>query len=915
MSISRAYKLREDLSKNLEKFLLENSKKYPKEELLKVDLHCHDYNSNSPDELLGRILNLPETWTSTQTLISKLNDNNVSAYTITNHNNTRSCYTLLEQGYDVLVGAEFSCMVPDFSTGIHVLAYGFNPEQEVVLLKLRNNLYDFLEYACAENIPTVWAHPLYNYKTKKKLPVIDFFRKMSLVFERFEVLNGQRDNRQNLLVKEWVSKLNPEVLNLYAKKYDIEIKRYCRNPYKKSMTGGSDSHIGLFAGQTGTYFHVKDISSRLKTEKMSEIILDSLRNGNFFPYGSNCDSTRIIISLLDYVCQVALYRKDPGLLRLLLHKGNLKDKVLSFAISNGFAELQHHKTTMKIIELFHNSFMGKKPRFYESWLIPKDYKKVFSDVSKIADLSKSNSNNMADYKFLMETIYDQLNCLLFKRLNIKTKIFEKEFENNDYNINSILEKIEIPGEIRSFLDDKHIANQDSARKQNKMIDTKSFLDGLSFPFLSTSIILAGHFTGAKVLHNNRIVLNEFAQEIGKYKHPQRVLWLTDSYGENNSLSIFMSSLRQEIIDNNLPIDIMVCSNKVASESNLIAVSPTIELDNPVVKDKTIRVPDFLEVQNIFEANEYDRIVCASDGVMGLLAIYLKHAYSVEANLFMYNDTLSELTSILDIDYENKKRLLRLIRLYYKSFDRIIALNQQHKDWLTDKKMAISQKKVCLSSYFLNDYMERASVTKKEVFGFENDDKVILFSGQLNKHNGLFELGAIYNSLKSKVPKLRLVVVGEGQDKEELEKLMPDIVFLGWVNHQNMNRIYSASNVLIKTSKIDSFSLSTLEAIACNLPVVAYNNNSFRNIIDHGKNGFLVYNIRQMEEKIFKILNKNIRYKDIELINDKKINSRFQSSKIMQKLLKDLQLGNYYKSKNSRVFSEYKNQKKKEFQLI
>ncbi|NBW82096.1 hypothetical protein EBR21_10135, partial [bacterium] len=31
-------------------------------ELLKIDLHCHDYNSKVPDEALGRILGVPETW-------------------------------------------------------------------------------------------------------------------------------------------------------------------------------------------------------------------------------------------------------------------------------------------------------------------------------------------------------------------------------------------------------------------------------------------------------------------------------------------------------------------------------------------------------------------------------------------------------------------------------------------------------------------------------------------------------------------------------------------------------------------------------------------------------------------------------------------------------------------------------------
>jgi glycosyltransferase involved in cell wall biosynthesis len=912
MPIAKTNNLRENLSNSLESFLFKNIQKYPKEELLKVDLHCHDYNSNSPDELLGRILNLPETWTKTQTLISNLDANNVSAYTITNHNNTRSCYELIEKGYDVLVGAEFSCIVPEYSTGIHVLAYGFNHEQEKKLLKLRNNIYDYLEFACNQNIPTVWAHPLYHYKTKKKLPTIDFFKKMSVIFERFEVLNGQRDNWQNLLVKEWIDHLNPENLNLFAKQNKIEIEKFCRNPYKKSMTGGSDSHIGLFAGQTGTFFHVKDISSKMKNEKMSDIVLNSLRNGNFFPYGTNGDSTRLIISLLNYVCQVAIYRKDPGLVRVLLHKGSLKDKILALLISNGFAELQHHKNTMKIIDLFHNSFMGKKPKMYEQWLIPKDYRRVFSDAVKIADLSKNNSESISDYKFLIDSIYDQLNCLLFKRLSFKLKKIEDGVENKSLDINSIIENIELPSEIRSFFGDNKTDTNNNFKNRANNPDVKELLDGLSFPFLSASILLSAHFLGAKVLYNNRKILNEFSKQLGVFEHNKRILWLTESYGENNGISIFLESLRQEIIEKDLPIDIMVCSNKIVNNQNLIAISPTMELINPVLQNQSLRIPDFLEVQNIFEQNEYDTIICSSDGIMGIVALYLKHAFSVEASVYMYNDSLNELENALNIDHENKKRLLRLFRLYYKSFDRIIVLNQQHKDWMIGRKMSISKDKVYLSSKFTSNHIHYAEVSKKHMFGLENNFPIILYAGELAKNKGVFELAVLFKSLKRKVENLKIVFVGNGSDEKELKSLMPDAYFLGWIEHKNINKIYSAADVLIIPSRFESFNLSALEAIKCNLPVIAYNEYCFKSIIDNGKNGYLVNNIREMEEKAYAILCKKTTIK-LNKPNPAFCKSKADASIVLQGLLKEL--GIQDKHQTNKLLCKNKNNNKKEFQLI
>jgi hypothetical protein len=86
-------------------------------------------------------------------------------------------------------------------------------------------------------------------------------------------------------------------------------------------------------------------------------------------------------------------------MRVILHKGSYRDKLLALLASNGFAELQHHKNTMKIVELIHNSFMGKRPKRYESWLIPNDYKKVFAEAVKLSELANSASTNVEDYNF------------------------------------------------------------------------------------------------------------------------------------------------------------------------------------------------------------------------------------------------------------------------------------------------------------------------------------------------------------------------------------------------------------------------------------------------------------------------------------------------------------------------------------
>ena len=200
-------------------------------------------------------------------------------------------------------------------------------------------------------------------------------------------------------------------------KFGIDPERYCRDPYKKSLSGGSDSHMGLFAGLTGTWLHIPNLGERLKTESRSQLALEAIRRGGMAPYGSHQNSEKLTISFLDYVCQIALNYKDPGLLRIILHKGKTFDRVVSLIASNAFAEMRRHKATMSFVNILHDCFLGKAPSFLKKFVMPSAYKTVFNDVVKMADDYQRKRGLLADeYSRSIYSINRHLNELLFSRL-------------------------------------------------------------------------------------------------------------------------------------------------------------------------------------------------------------------------------------------------------------------------------------------------------------------------------------------------------------------------------------------------------------------------------------------------------------------------------------------------------------------
>lgn len=871
------------LKNDFNDFVTKQKAVYKESELLRMDLHCHDDNSDVPDEILGRILNVPETWLKSDRLIDELVKNGMNVLTITNHNNARSCYIMQDKGVDVLTAAEFTCTVTDFNVGIHVLTYGFSYEQEKVLNKLRRNLYSFLEYTKENNIPVIWAHPLYYYASQ--VPPIEFFEKMSLVFERFEVINGQRNNWQNMLTREWILTMTPDYINRMAEKHQLDVHRYCRDPYCKVMSGGSDSHIGLFAGETGTLLHVPGLQKKLKTKPASELALEAILEGRMVPFGQPSNSEKLTISLLDYVSQIALNMRDPGLLRILLHKGTTNDKILAILISNAFLELKHHKVTLQFIELFHRSLLGKKPPKIKRLFVSKNYRSVFDDAVKMAEISrdKDRSGSIEKYQETIASMHSGLVQLLYHRLEKKLSDMFEKFREQPADFNLLLERFEIPGEMRILLG----GHEKKKRKGNSSgTAITGFLDGLSFPFLASGLILAAHFTSAKVLFNNRNLLNRFADMVGRYRHPKRILWLTDTYDDKNGVSHFLQTLHKEIQAKNLPIDILVCSNRVKSDDHLIVLKPLMDMQLPMYENQSLTVPDFLQIHQLFQQGEYDRVICSTEGVMGLAALYLKYAFSVQASFYIHTDWITFGKTALNLERPNLNRFRRILRAYYKQFDHLFVLNTEQQKWLTGREMMMDEKKVHLTAHWTDASMKPEKNKRSEIFGLSEKEPVMLFAGRVSHEKGIGDLVWLYRELKEQHSDLRLVVAGTGPALEEIIKDVPDVISTGWVNHDQLSTIYSSADILVLPSRFDTFSFVVLEAITCGLPVAAYNTKGPKDILSQGECGFLANTREEMLEQLshyFADSGQQNRFRE----SATKRAAQYSANTIMNNLMKDL----------------------------
>jgi L-malate glycosyltransferase len=106
---------------------------------------------------------------------------------------------------------------------------------------------------------------------------------------------------------------------------------------------------------------------------------------------------------------------------------------------------------------------------------------------------------------------------------------------------------------------------------------------------------------------------------------------------------------------------------------------------------------------------------------------------------------------------------------------------------------------------------------------------------------LTDVVEIFAMVREKMP-AKLVLIGDGPDRGAAEyivrkkKLGRDVHFLG--KQDRVYELLSEADLFLLPSDMESFGLAALEAMACEVPVVATNVGGIPEVVEHGVDGYL-----------------------------------------------------------------------------
>lgn len=131
------------------------------------------------------------------------------------------------------------------------------------------------------------------------------------------------------------------------------------------------------------------------------------------------------------------------------------------------------------------------------------------------------------------------------------------------------------------------------------------------------------------------------------------------------------------------------------------------------------------------------------------------------------------------------------------------------------------------------------VALRESWGLNDEDVAVISVGRLAAEKNIGLLLRAFRALQAKRPAARLIFVGDGPLRDELQTANPDLIFCGIKRGDELARHYASADLFLFPSLSETFGNVTLEAMASGLAVVAFDYGATREHLRDGEHGTAV----------------------------------------------------------------------------
>lgn len=167
----------------------------------------------------------------------------------------------------------------------------------------------------------------------------------------------------------------------------------------------------------------------------------------------------------------------------------------------------------------------------------------------------------------------------------------------------------------------------------------------------------------------------------------------------------------------------------------------------------------------------------------------------------------------------------------------------------------------------------------------NNEKILIHISNFRPLKRVGDVIKIFNIVREKV-KSKLLLVGDGPDRSSAEQLarelgiVEDVKFLG--KQVEIIPLLSIADLFLIPSQSESFGLSALEAMACEVPVVASSVGGLPELVIHGTTGFIseIGDVERMAKYAIELFANETKHKMFAVASRKRALDEFEEQGIV-----------------------------------
>ncbi len=745
----------------------------------KADLHIHSRHSTRAADWVLRRLEFPASYSDPLQLYNRLREMGMDFVTITDHNTIAGCLEIAHLP-GVIFGEEVTANFPDDECKVHILVWGLTETQHREIQMRRDNIFELQRYLADQSLAHAVAHPLHS-PDEKLTPL--HFQKLALIFRHFEGINGRYHARLSDAACYALQSLTPSSIEAFVARTGIGPTH--DEPWRKIFIGGSDDHGGVYPARAWT---------EVPSSSAAVDFLENVREGK---------------------CEAAGKGGTP------------------LALAHGTYSTAFHYLKAKFSMRGNDAGAGLIEKAFSRFMEGRDPTE-FSLAEKLGFLAQGIATGKI-FEIAMAgntSLWKELSTY-FSKSEVKAALARETAGVAEPERRAFLMANLIAGQLGYRFVTQFIAQLSSARfiESIQVISPLALIAAMLSPYIHAFRQPRREW----LREMTRVVAGTSPEFLGNEKRA----WFTDTLDDVNGVATTIQKMAAAGVATGHDVTVITCqSGETKRGIPLKNFQPVGEFELPEYELQRLSFPPLLLIMEHLARENYSELIISTPGPIGLCALYAAKTLGLRA-VGIYHTDFPQYVRILTDDSFLETLTWNYMHWFYSQLDVVYVNSQDYRrSWI---ERGIPAEKLKILPRGLDTRMFHPAKRDGrfwQVRGLREDEVGMLFVGRISKEKNLDTLVASTRRLAEWKLPVRPLFVGDGPYLAEMKRLLPDALFTGYLRGEELANAYAAADFFVFPSTTDTFGNVVLEAQASGLPVIVSDVGGPRDLVQHGRDGFI-----------------------------------------------------------------------------